>query len=121
MDEPGDQRTEGSRENAIAGLASIAGAVAVIVYTVVATMRLLRSTGGENAFGTIFFLIIGAVVLFFVTAMLVAGLAALVVKLGGWLEPSGGGGEEAEVEGSYPGKRTGSKNDDEEQSGQRLG
>jgi len=86
-----ESKRDSTSSDAVASLSSIAGALAVIVYTVIATARLLSSDGGENPFGTIFFLILGAVVIFFLTAILVAGLAGLLLNLSRRLEPSRGG------------------------------
>ncbi len=99
MDEPRAEQTRTGRADAVASLSSIAGAVAVIVYTVVATIRVLRTADNENPFGTIFFLILGAVVIFFLTAILVAGLARVVINLSRWLEPSRAREEKGEDEG----------------------
>jgi hypothetical protein len=67
-----------------ASLSAIAGTVAVVIYMIVVTPALLTPTDGGNPF----FLILGAIVLFFLAEMLVNGLADLAVWLARWLGPS---------------------------------
>lgn len=66
-----------------ASLSTIAGAVAVLIYMIVVTPALLTPTDGGNPF----FLILGAVVLFFLAEMLVNGLADLALWIARWLGP----------------------------------
>lgn len=66
-----------------ASFSTIAGAVAVVIYMIVVTPPLLSPTDGGNPF----FLILGAIVLFFLAEMLVNGLADLAVWMARWLGP----------------------------------
>lgn len=66
-----------------ASLSTIAGTVAVLIYMIVVTPALLRPAGGGNPF----FLILGAVVLFFLAEMLVNGLADLALWMARWAGP----------------------------------
>ena len=66
-----------------ASLSTIAGAVAVLIYMIVVTPALLTPTDGGNPF----FLILGAIVLFFLAEMLVNGLADLALWMARWLGP----------------------------------
>lgn len=67
-----------------ASFSAIAGTVAVVIYMIVVTPALLTPTDGGNPF----FLILGAIVLFFLAEMLVNGLADLAVWMARWLGPS---------------------------------
>jgi hypothetical protein len=66
-----------------ASLSTITGAIAVLVYMIVVTPPLLAPHDSGNPF----FLILGAIVLFFVAEMFVSGVADLAVWLARWLEP----------------------------------
>jgi hypothetical protein len=82
---------------------------------VVATLQMLRGDeDGVISGGTIFFLILGAVAAFFLTAILVAGLAALVIRVSRWLDPSRARGEgEDAVSGKAPAADEGNGNADD--------
>jgi hypothetical protein len=67
-----------------ASLSTVAGAVAVLIYMIVVTPALLTPTDGGNPF----FLILGAIVLFFLAEMLVNGLADLALWMARWLGPA---------------------------------
>ena len=115
MEEPQPRRTKDRGSDAIASISSIAGSIAVIILIAVATLQMLRGDeDGVISGGTIFFLILGAVAVFFLTAMLVAGLAALVIRMSRWLDPSRARGEvEDAVSGKVPAADVGDGSADE--------
>jgi NAD/NADP transhydrogenase alpha subunit len=114
MEEPQPRRTKDRGSDAIASISSIAGSI-VIILIAVATLQMLRGDeDGVISGGTIFFLILGAVAVFFLTAMLVAGLAALVIRMSRWLDPSRARGEvEDAVSGKVPAADVGDGSADE--------
>ncbi len=80
---------KGGRDR-IWSLSSIVGAVAVAIYIAVVTLRVLRTGVEEGAFGsTIFFLIIGAAILYFLAAIVTSSLADLLLKVASWIERPG--------------------------------
>jgi hypothetical protein len=66
-----------------ASLTTVAGAMAVLIYMILIAPPLLAASDGGNPF----ILILGAIVLFFLTEMVVNGLADVAVWLARRLEP----------------------------------